>query len=216
MTRREMFARLRRLPGTAARCPRCQAPFPSLNTHLSSKKQKLCVFKAMLTLPCPSPGAPRVAALERQWPVPECPLCGPGAGHSEPRHCGAGWDLPADVSVPSPSAARRVPASPGDVARRPLHFFSQSGAGFGGRSVTVWRPGEQQGAGKGSGHTLTPQRRAPSLCPPPATHHLIYPVSPTLSYTCASLPVRDTCHSCEGKAGKGSRVPHLSLPPAPA
>lgn len=118
-----MFARLRRLPGTAARCPRCQAPFPSLNTHLSSKKQKLCVFKAMLTLACPSPGAPRVAALERQWPVPECPLCGPGAGHSEPRHCGAGWDLPADVSVPSPSAARRVPASPGDVARRPLHFF---------------------------------------------------------------------------------------------
>lgn len=150
VTRREVFARLGRLAGTApaapgAGGPRCEAPFPSLNTHLFNKKQNSgslgrwrasALGAAMLILPCPSPGDPRVAALERQWWVPECPRCGPGAGHGEPGCCGAGWDLPADVSVPSLSAARRVPASPGDVARRPLHFF-RSRAVFGGRSVTV-------------------------------------------------------------------------------
>lgn len=54
---------------------------------------------------------------------PAPPRCDPGAGQSKPGCCGAGWDLPADVSVLSLSAARRVRTSPGDVARRSPHFF---------------------------------------------------------------------------------------------
>lgn len=53
--------------------PRCEAPFPSLNTHLFSKKRNSVSLKrwrasalgaAMLAVPCPCPGDPRVAALE--------------------------------------------------------------------------------------------------------------------------------------------------------
>lgn len=199
----------------------CSLP---LNTHLSSKKRNSVSLKrwrasalgaAMLTLPCPSPGDPRVASLERQWRVPECRRCGPGAGTLSLGAAGLNGTCRQMSVSPLCQQPGGSPANPGDVARRPLHFF-RSGAVFGGRSVTVWRAGEQQGAGKGSGPTLTPQRRAPSLFPAPATHHLIYPAPLRLSYTCASLPICDTCHSCEDKAGKGSCVLHLALPPAPA
>lgn len=68
--------------------------------------------------PPPPPGCPWVGVAGTR----AAPRSGPGAGQGEPGCCGAGWDLPADVSVPSLSAARRVRTSPGDVARSPLHF----------------------------------------------------------------------------------------------
>lgn len=138
-----------------------------LNTHLSNEKRN-SVCKALESPSSrrsdahPALSLPRGTRVSLPWRLPGCRRCAPGAERSEPGRCGAERDRPADVSVPSLTAARRVPASPGDVARRPLHFF-RSGAVFGGRSVTILRPGEQQGAGKGSGSALTPQRRAPSL-----------------------------------------------------
>lgn len=72
-----------------------------------------CPFLGGPTCRCP-PGLPGTGAV---------PTCGPGARQGEPGCCGAGGDLPADVSVPSLSAARRVRTSPRDVASSSLHFF---------------------------------------------------------------------------------------------
>lgn len=123
---------------------------------------------------------------------PAPPRCDPGAGQSKPGCCGAGWDLPADVSVLSLSAARRVRTSPGDVARRSPHFFFffflPSRTGFGGGSVTALRCGEQRGAGKERGAALTPHISSLFL---PSTSHLL-PYLPCAAN--AELPLRIAAH----------------------
>lgn len=107
---------------------------------------------------------PSEAALEQGWRVPGLPppAVVPGPGRVSLGAAGPGGTCRQMSVSPLCQQPGASVSSPGDVARRPLHFLP-SRAGFGGGSVPVLRPGEQRDAGKGGGPTLTPQISSLSL-----------------------------------------------------